>query len=344
MAGPMYNRPMKRLGIAVVVAACTHADPNAVQTYAFGPFQLDAEQEITDQCVQISLNNATDLYVNQVEFKSGPGLHHSNWFYVPDRIFAGDDGVYTCADRSFDTEAAAVYGGVLFAQSTQATHDVQQFPDGGAIKIPKGSKLVAQIHLLNATDSPLTISPTIAITPIAEVDVTTHLAALSFEDQALGLPPNMQSSFTVDCDLGPLHQQLFGRAPDFNIYYALAHYHALGTGMTVSAVSADGATVTPVFQTTAEIGDSLGSTIDPIFPMTGYSRIRFTCDYFNSTSQTVVWGVGNQEMCVFLAFTDSTYQWGGGDPNDEAPGNPLQVGNVMTFSNSCSVFANDNEH
>jgi hypothetical protein len=76
--------------------------------------------------------------------------------------------------------------------------------------------------------------------------------------------------------------------------------------------------------------------------MTGYSRLRFSCDYFNNTSQTVGWGIGNQEMCVFLAFTDSTYLWGGGEVDDEPPPTaPTLDGNVMSYSAPCQVFALD---
>ena len=88
----------------------------------------------------------------------GPGFHHSNWLFVPASNpatgvigpFDGPDGTFTCADRGFDQAVAALKGGVLFAQSTQAQHDVQKFPAGAVIQIPAHSKIVATIHLLNA--------------------------------------------------------------------------------------------------------------------------------------------------------------------------------------------------
>ena len=46
--------------------------------------------------------------------------------------------------------------------------------------------------------------------------------------------------------------------------------------------------------------------------MTGYTRLRFSCDYYNNTAADGSWGVGNSEMCVFLAFSDSKFNWGGG--------------------------------
>ncbi|HTR54515.1 MAG TPA: hypothetical protein VMJ10_27680 [Kofleriaceae bacterium] len=345
---------MLRLSIAPLLLLFACGTDNGVnwndpQVLHFGPYSLDAEEEITTDCVQITLNNDTDLYINSVEFNSGPGFHHSNWFWVPESSFPGphwngknssaDDGTFTCTDRNFDQSVAALFGGVVFAQSTQAQHEDQQFPTGYAIKIAAHSKLVANIHLLNPGDNAITIKPTLTLTPIPESSLIKQLAGLSFEDHALGLPPNMQSSFAVDtCDLIGADQNPPAPwpTPTFKIYYALAHYHALGTGETIEAIKSDG-TATPFYTTTSMIGDSLGAPIDPPFDFTGYTGLRFSCDYYNNTASTVVWGTGTNEMCVFLAFTDSDYNFGGGVPVETDPGPGTMNGNVMSFTHKCDT-------
>ena len=55
----------------------------------------------------------------------------------------------------------------------------------------------------------------------------------------------------------------------------------------------------------------------------------------------VRWGNGDQEMCVFLAFTDSTYTFGGGVIEEQDPLDPMLDGNMMTYTNPCQVFATD---
>jgi hypothetical protein len=327
----------RRLAPLVLVAAC---GGDADGTYEFGPFELAPGEEVTDRCVQISLENDAPLYVNAVELTTGPGFHHSNWFFVPEHTFFGDDGTFRCADRAFNEAAAAINGGVLFAQSTQAPHEIQQFPAGVAVKVPPHSKLVTQIHLLNSTEQQLTIRPTIRVEPLDEAELVTTLAAMSFEDHALVLPPAMGSKFTVECDLAPLHNSLLGRDPDFKLYYGLAHYHELGTGFDMEAVRTDGTAAT-IYSTSTHIGDTLGGPIAPAFDMTGFTKLRFSCSYFNPRATEVRWGVGDQEMCVFLAFTDSTYLWGGGFITEGAPENPVQVGDEMHYTNPCQVYAND---
>ncbi len=333
---------MRRLFFVLVLAsACTGTgDSYAPRSFEFGPFELSSGEEIPTECVQITLHNEEDLYINSVELTTGPGFHHSNWFFVPERTFAGDDGTYECDDRNFNEPVAAIFGGVLFAQSTQSPHEIQQFPEGVVLKIPKFSKIVGQVHLLNPTETALDIHPTIAITPIDPDQVVTTLAGMSFENHALALPPNMQSQFTVECDLQADHQRLFGRDPDFKIYYALAHYHDLGTGLDVEAIRPDG-TADTVFSTRAQIGDTLGRQLDPVFDMTGHTKLRFSCDFYNPRPDVVHWGIGDQEMCVFLAFTDSTYSWGGGVTDNEEPQNPEQVGNAMHYQNPCTLFTAD---
>jgi hypothetical protein len=328
---------------AALLAACTSSASNdtSPQTYAFGPYTVTAGMEVTSDCVQITLHNDHDLFINSVALTTGAGFHHSNWFFVPESDFFGDDGTFTCSDRNFSEPAAAIFGGVLFAQSTQATHEVQAFPPGVVIRVPAHSKLVAQIHLFNPSDTDLSLSPTIELVPIPQSEVETQLAAISFEDQALGLPPRENSRFQVDCDLGPISRQLTGSDPSFKIYYALAHYHAMGTGMTVDALQADDTTATTIYTTQTKIGDSLGGVIDPAFDFTGNTHLRFACDYYNSSDATVSWGNGTAEMCVFLAFSDSAYNWGGGVTSTDSPGNPTVVDGVMTYTHACNVFAND---
>lgn len=325
--------------LALALAACSGGDEPG--TYSFGPFQIAPHEETTSRCVQISLNNPDATYVSSVELTTGPGFHHSNWFFVPESVFFGDDGTFRCRDRDYNEAIAAVFGGVLFAQSTQAPHEVQAFPPGVAIKIPPRSKIVANLHLLNSQDAALHLSPKIKLTAIAEAEVTTLLSGVSFEYHALGLPSHLQSRFSVACDLAPLHNQRYHRDPDFKLYYALAHYHELGTSLTLEAIKPDGTSAT-VFTTSHRAGDTLGGPIDPLFDMTGYTKLRLSCNYYNPRDTTVGWGIGDQEMCVFLAFSDSTSNWGGGVVDDGPPGDPTIVdGGVMSYTNGCQVFALD---
>jgi hypothetical protein len=338
---------MWRSGCAalLVLAACG-SDPAPVddgsRDLPFGPVAIPAHTEDLSRCVALTLHNTEELFVNEVELTTGPGFHHSNWLWVPDTVFPGPDGVFVCDERNYDQTAAGVLGGVFFAQSTQSEHEVQRFPDGVALKLPVGSKLVAQMHLLNNGDEPLELSPHIGFKSIAADTVQTKLASVSFEYHPLALPSQKQSRVTVECDLAPKHLELLGRMPDFRIYYALAHYHEWGTRLAIEAVTPDG-TSTTIYSTEANVGDVLGGVVDPAFSMDGYTKVRLTCEYFNDTQQTLHYGNGNGEMCIFNAFSDSPYMWAGGAINNDDPGTPTNVDGVMSFTHACQVFALDND-
>jgi hypothetical protein len=256
-------------------------------------------------------------------------------------VFAGDDGTFKCSDRGFDVAAAAAVGGVFFAQSTQSAHEVQAFPAGMAIPLPANTKLVGQIHLLNRSDEPLDIKPTIALTLLPEAQVTKRLAGISMEFHPLSLPPRKQSRFTVDCDLDPYRDVEKNRDLDFSVFYTLAHYHQYGTRMLLEAVKPDN-TATTIYTTTGSIGDALGGQLTPPFDMTGNTRLRLTCEYYNNTDSMIWYGNGDGEMCVFLAFSDSAWLWGGG-VLDKTPDPTAGVdeGGVMTFTRNCSIFTRE---
>jgi hypothetical protein len=325
------------------IAACSDDidwSPGA-HTFDFGPYTVKASEEIVSDCVQITLHNTEPVYVNAVELTTGPGFHHSNWTYVPEHVFAGPDGAFDCYERGYSEAIAAVFGGVLFAQSTQTPHEVQAFPPGVVVKLPPKTKIIAQIHLLNTSDAALKLRPSIKLTTIPEPEVVKQLAGISFQNQSIILPPNRPSRFTVECDLASRHRDLLGTDPDFHIYYGLAHYHELGTKLTLEAVRPDG-TATMIYSTATRAGDALGGPIEPAFDMTGYHKLRFACDFYNPRAEAVEWGVGDQEMCVFLAFSDSAYAWGGGvNDDEELPLNETQVDNALHYSNPCEVFATD---
>ena len=323
---------MRRL----ILALCACGSPaSAPQTFEFGPYPLAAGQEVTGQCVSATLHNDEPLYINAVELATGPGFHHSNWFWVPESDFAGPDGTWQCADRNYDEAIAGVTGGVLFAQSTQAVHEIQQFPDGMAIVVPAHSRILAGTHLLNATDAPESVSLALTITPIEKP--ATLLAAMSFVNESITLPPHRTSRFTMDCDLDTAHRSVLGRPVDLDIIYALGHYHALGRGITIDALAADGSTA-PIFETTSRIGDALGGRIAPSFSMTGFAKLRFSCNYDNPTDLVVHWGVGTQEMCAFLSFTDSEKVWFGGVIDYNTPATITDDGTLVEYTYPCKVI------
>jgi hypothetical protein len=323
--------------IAVLCAFGCGSDPSVPEPMAFdfGPYALAPGQEINNQCVSATLNNETPIYVTAVELSTGPGFHHSNWFWVPDDMFVGADGTWKCAERGYDESIAGLNGGVVFAQSTQATHEVQQFPAGVGIVIPAHSRLVAGTHLLNTGDEALDVSVNFKITPIAQP--TTILSGLAFTNNQISIPPHRVSRMTQECDVGGPHQNTLSRPMDFKFYYAVAHYHELGRGLTIEATKTDGTKET-IFTTANRVGDALGGTLEPAISTAGYTHIKYWCEFDNPRDTTVTYGVGDREMCTFLTFTDSERSWTGGALTARTP-TIVDHGDYIEYTYKCDVFS-----
>jgi len=330
---------VRRLMIVVGLAACGGSDPVVPdpRTLEFGPYTLAPGQEINNQCVSETLNNDEPIYVSTIELTTGTGFHHSNWFWVPETMFGGGDGTWPCKERGYDESIAGFAGGVIFAQSTQATHEVQQFPEGVGIVIPAHSRIVAGTHLLNPSDEMLELTVALKITAIAEP--AKILSGLAFTNTSISIPPHRVARMTQECDIGTPHQDRLGRPMDFKFYYAVAHYHELGRGMTIEATKDDGTSLT-VFSTANRIGDALGGTLSPPIPTAGYSKIKYWCEFENPRDTTVTYGVGDKEMCAFLTFTDSELSWAGGTLTSKTPA-IVDHGDYIEYTYACDVVSGE---
>jgi hypothetical protein len=330
--------------ISLAVLGCSADSDTASDglSLAMEPLDLAPGEEWDGMCQSFTLDNDDWIYVNAVSLATDGGFHHSNWFHVPDNQYEGPDGLWPCEDRGFSEPIAAAVGGVLFAQSTQSTDETMQFPEGVVIPIPPKSKIVGGVHVLNATGEPLSTTLRMDVASLPEAEVDTMLSGLSLEIQSIALPARSRSSFGTACSLAAEHERQLERPMDFSIYYVLPHYHDLGRGLTVEATGGPGGD-TVVFDNAAGVGDPLGKQIEPAFDMTGYGGLRFSCHYDNPRDEIVRWGIGDQEMCVFLAFTDSELLWGGGVLGGE-PGELEMRNGVPHFERECFLLSYPSSH
>lgn len=293
--------------------------------------EIQAGSELDWMCQSQTLGNDEALYVNGVHSTVGPGWHHSNWFFVPEDMYEGPDGTWNCDERNFDEVTAALAGGVLFAQSTQAVEETQRFLPGAALVIPPRAKIVFNMHLLNASDVALSSHAVTELELIEEDELEIPLRPLSLTYRTLDIPPRATSRFTGACDFATP----WGAPIDFRVHYVMPHYHSLGRELFIEAMGGevDGQTV---FRRTSSIGDPLGGTLDPPFHLAGATGMRFGCVFDNPRDEAVGWGNGDQEMCMLLAFVDGTARWAG-----IVDGESTQTGtdgDIMDYEGPCTVY------
>ena len=274
-------------------------------SHTFPERTIGAGEEEESQCQSWNMHNPKEMWVTSVEFQADGGWHHSNWFYVPDTEWNLPDGFWNCQEHGFDEVVAALLGGVLFAQSTQSTSEVQQFPPGAGIRIPPYSRIIASTHLLNFADTPITTASTITINSLPEAEISIKLTPFRLTYHDLHLSPEAVSNFYTSCDVASEYQARIGEPMQFTLYYVLSHYHTLGTAfrLGVTGGAMDGV---QIYERVGEAGgDSLGHGFDPPLELHDFTGLTYGCEFDNPRSVEVGWGIGDQEMCVMLGFAET---------------------------------------
>jgi hypothetical protein len=305
----MARRLATLVGLTLVCAACSQqTDPppeiTPTMTHTFEPLSIDAAEEISGVCQSWTLDNDESLFVSKVRQRNDGAWHHSNWYFVPEDVYAGPDGTWDCDERGFGDVSAALAGGVFFAQSTQTLGELQAFQEGAVLEIPPRHKIVGGVHLVNISAAPLETALSFDIETVPEEDVEIRLRPISFTNTALDIEPQAESRFGMTCDLGTHFERMLGTPADYDIYYVLAHYHEWGNYFRLSFVDEDESART-IFELKNSIGEPLGTTIDPPTSSDGAPMLRVECGYLNNTDRRLEYGLGGQEMCVFLAYTDA---------------------------------------
>ena len=294
--------------LVVGLAACSQeSEPSEItptMSHTFEAVSIDVGEEVTGVCQSWTLGNEEPLFVSKVRQRNDGAWHHSNWYFVPEHVYPGPDGTWDCDERGFGDVSSGLAGGVFFAQSTQTLTEIQAFQEGAVLEIPPHHKIVGGVHLVNISAGPLDSALSFDIETVPEEDVKIRLRPISFTNTALDIEPQAESRFEMTCNLGEQFESVLGAPAEYNIYYVLAHYHEWGNYFRLSFVDDDDSERT-VFELQNSVGEPLGTTIDPPMSSQGAARLRVECGYLNNTDRRLQYGLGGQEMCVFLAYTDA---------------------------------------
>ena len=305
-----------------------------VLTHDFPEVSTPRGGEVLDMCRSWTLGNSTELWVNAVELEQDEASHHSNWMFAPQDRYAGPDGLWRCKDRDYDQLTAALSGGVLYAQSTQARREVQKFPDGVAVRIPPYSTVISAVHTLNVTDAPVTGNIRLSIFTIPVESVSVKLAPFHLTYDTLDIPPRSKARFTGNCELASHYQANGAAGFDAKIYWILPHTHALASRFFAELTG--GSNEQSLIDISGFNSEARGRTYNPPIDAAGATGMRFACEFDNPRDEKVVWGFGDQEMCELLGFAESPIAFESRVETVEPDGNE---GSLQRFTGPCSTIA-----
>ena len=225
-----------------------------------------------------------------------PGMHHGN---VTSRPKTGE-GVRECpaADAAGGSEALDILNGgaVLFGSSTQIVgQEWQSFPTGMGYRIKDGYEIVARMHYLNASPTALTVAPSYQWYTIDEATLVQELAPFIWEYKNFEIPAGATVTVTGDC------QFPFAQHP-MHLVNVLPHMHKLGVEFDAGVTG--GAMDGQMFLKSPGYDPDRGVLMqyDPAVDLGSVDGVRFSCTWKNTLGQTVVEGVGVNEMCMMFGY------------------------------------------
>jgi hypothetical protein len=279
-------------------------------SHGFGVIDVPAGSEADGVCLSWTLDNDEPLFVNAILSENDGMFHHSNWFWVPESQWNMPDGDWSCSEQGFKELEAAVFGGVLFAQSTQVLSEDHRFLPGAAVRIGPRARIIAAAHLLNPTPTDVQTEMRITLDTIPQEEVSAELQPFRFTYFDLDIPAQSRAEHSSTCDLVDSFKRISDESFDLKLHYILPHYHGLGDRfrLEIAGGELDGEAL---YDEVNLYGHPQGRTFEEPISLgeIGAHGFRFLCGYNNTTDDNVGWGIGDQEMCVMLGFAESVVRY-----------------------------------
>jgi hypothetical protein len=225
------------------------------------------------------MNVDQDVFVSKIATHAAPGVHH--------QILALTDQTEPEGLTECGALGLSVSNSWIFVASSDPEELVM--PTGIAYRIPAGTQLVLQMHLVNPRDTPLDSASTIDLSGIAEDHVTTIAQLVAAGSVQIDLPPGQATTVNGKCTL----------STDVSLFGLLPHMHY--KGKTFKAWVANGAGNTMIYND-AFLGEAQRFGSFAPLTMPRGASLNVECNYFNDTTARIVYGASAlDEMC--FAFT-----------------------------------------
>jgi hypothetical protein len=219
-----------------------------------------------------------DMYISAFDAVAPSGTHHTVLSLTSS---TREDGLYPCS--GFDIGDAMLFGGGV---GTNALY----MPDGVAMRISAGQKLLLNLHLFNTNDPPISGNSGILFQEIPEADVDSFAEAL------------LVGPLSLTIDEGEVEQG--GRCTlnaSTTVFAVAPHMHQLGIHMTVLAETSTG--TVPIMDDDYDFDSQTSRLLDPLVSLEAGDVIRVTCRYFNDTGGQVGFGESTTTEMCFAGIT-----------------------------------------
>lgn len=254
---------------------------------AFGPeFEVAGGEEVF-VCYTVPLENTEELYVTGSHGYQAPGGHHTLILSV-DADEATIDEPHPC------TGSDMAYRSLRFLGAGTAFGSGIVLPDGVALVLPVGRRLLIQTHYVNTDPTPRRVQDAVDLTLADRADVVHIAGAYTEVDQSLDIPPRSELTRELNC------------APpmEMTVPWMFAHMHEWGVHATIELVR--GGETTTIYDADWDpaLRDSFPVVhFDPPLVLTPSDRLITRCTWRNDEEGSIAFPT---EMCAtFMPFYPS---------------------------------------
>jgi hypothetical protein len=260
-------------------------------TLSFGPVTAAPGEEHT-KCVTQRLGNMDALHVGTIHNVLSGGSHHMIVYRSNETV--EQTTPFDCVPFTDTLDPAK--GSTLVV--TQKKDDTLNLPQGVAFALDANQMVRIELHYINATPAPLQITASSTFVTMDEAQFKNEADFLFIGSPDIHLPPNASTT------LGPVFFQLPQDYAGVQFFAITGHEHQLGTNVTVSVASSATDPGTSVYDVPGWLWSEPATVShDPPFTVPAGGGFRFTCEWNNTTSNTVRFGESaNDEMCFFWAY------------------------------------------
>jgi hypothetical protein len=266
------------------------ATPQGSYTVQFGPITVAAGDEQT-QCLTLRLGNPAPIHVGAIHDLLGTSSHHMIVYKVADTT----EVTTPFACQPFTDTLDPTKGSVLIV--SQRKDDLLTFPDGVAYTLGTNQMVRIEMHYINATASPTTLVSTSTMIPSSNYQY--EAGFLFIGDPDITLPPMSMTT------LGPIFFKAPSQFANVHFFAITGHEHKLGTDVTIETATSLTDPGTSVYNVPGWLWSEPATvTSNPPFTLPSGGGFKFTCQWDNTTANTVTFGesAGTNEMCFFWAY------------------------------------------
>lgn len=276
------------------------APPLSGERYAveFGPIVVAPGREDT-RCMNIRLSNSEAIKVHQMRNLLSDGSHHLIVYKVDDPAATESTEPFECTPFAGALNLSGTSAPIMI---TQKHIDALSLPDRVAYTFAPGQMMRIEMHYINTTDDPLSVSATSEFyaVPAADIDHEANILFIGTPDIAL-----------AGGEMAEVHAYFRPKRASLDLtgakFFAVTgHTHQYGLGVTVALAESTGGPRTPIYAPEPfEWAEPETTVHAPEFQVPAGAGAGFdiTCRYHNTSGEPVGFGESaNDEMCFFWAY------------------------------------------